>query len=119
MPRTSEVDTFVSELGHPLESAINAVRDIVLGVDARIIETIKWKSPTFVFDENIASIEPRSKKQVSVLFHQGAKLPGKHPALEGGGGTVRYLRFADESDVRRKRKDLENAIRAWIALKEG
>jgi hypothetical protein len=62
MPRTPEVDTFVSELGHPLQAAIDAVRDIVLGVDARIVETIKWKSPTFVFEGNIASIEPRSKK---------------------------------------------------------
>ena len=119
MPRTQEVDTFVSELGHPLEEAINAVRDIVLGVDSRIVETIKWKSPTFVFDGNIASIEPRSKKHVSVLFHQGAKLPGRHPQLEGGGGTVRYMRFADQADVARKRAGLENAIRAWIALKEG
>jgi hypothetical protein len=119
MPRAAEVDTFVSELGHPLEAAINAVRDIVLGIDARIVETIKWKSPTFVFEGNIASIEPRSKKQVSVLFHQGAKLPGRHPRLEGGGGTVRYLRFADEADVTRKRADLEKAIRAWIELKEG
>jgi hypothetical protein len=54
-----------------------------------------------------------------VLFHQGAKLPGKHPKLEGGGGTVKYLRLADEADVARKRKDLEKAIRAWITLKEG
>ena len=118
MRRTPEVDTFVSELGHPLEAAINTVRDVVLGVDPRIVETIKWKSPTFVFQGNIASIEPRSKKQVSVLFHQGAKLPGKHPMLEGGGGTVRYLRFADEADVARKRRHLENAISAWIELKE-
>ena len=49
MPRTPEVDTFVSELGHPLEAVINTVRDVVLGVDPRIVETIKWKSPTFVF----------------------------------------------------------------------
>jgi len=90
--RDPAVDAFVSGLDHPLEAAIDAVRDVVLGVDARIVETIKWKSPTFMFQGNIASIEPRSKKQVSVLFHQGAKLPGKHPALEGGGETVRYLR---------------------------
>jgi hypothetical protein len=119
MPRDPEVDTFVVGLAHPLEGAIDLVRDIVLGVDDRITETIKWKSPTFVFEGNIASIEPRSKKQVSVLFHQGAKLPGKHPKLEGGGGTVKYIRFADEADVARKRKDLEKAIRAWITLKEG
>jgi hypothetical protein len=119
MPRAPEVDAFVSDLGHPLEAAINAVRDVVLGVDSRIVETIKWKSPTFVLEGNIASIEPRSKKQVSVLFHQGAKLPGRHPRLEGGGGTVRYLRFVDEADVIRKRADLERAIRAWIDLKGG
>jgi len=119
MPRDPDVDAFVTELQHPLGAAIDAVRDVVLGVDPRIAETIKWKSPTFMFQGNIASIEPRSKKQVSVLFHQGAELPGKHPKLEGGGGTVKYLRFADEADVERKRKDLEKAIRAWIALKEG
>jgi hypothetical protein len=53
------------------------------------------------------------------MFHQGAKLPGKHPALEGGGATVRYLRFTDEADVAKKRKDLEDAVRAWIQLKGG
>lgn len=117
MSKDPEVDAFVTGLGHPLEAAIDRVRTIVLGVDRRITETIKWKSPTFVFEGNIASIEPRSKKQVSLLFHQGAKLPGRHRALEGGGETVRYMRFADEADVRRKRKDLEAAIRAWIELK--
>ena len=119
MPRDPDVDAFVSSLDHPLEPGIQAVRDVVLAVDPRITETIKWTSPTFVFEGNIASIEPRSKKQVSLLFHQGAKLPGAHPKLEGGGETVRYMRFADAADVATKRKDLEKAIRAWIELKEG
>jgi len=113
------VDAFVVGLGHPLEAEIDQVRDAVLALDPRITETIKWKSPTFVFEGNIASIDPRSKKHVSLMFHQGAKLPGTHPALEGGGGTVRYLRFADEADVKKKRKDLEKAVRAWIELKGG
>jgi hypothetical protein len=51
------------------------------------------------------------------MFHQGAKLPGRHPALEGGGGTVRYLRFRDRADVRAKRADLRAAIQAWIAMR--
>jgi hypothetical protein len=119
MPRDPEVDAFVAELGHPLDAAIRSVREVVLEVDARIGETIKWKSPTFVFEGNIASIDPRSKKHVSLMFHQGAKLPGTHPELEGGGATVRYMRFVDEADVERKRAHLERAVRAWIALKEG
>ena len=113
------MDAFVVGLGHPLEAEIDQVRDAVLALDPRITETIKWKSPTFVFEGNIASIDPRSKKQVSLMFHQGAKLPGTHPALEGGGGTVRYLRFADAADVRKKRKDLERAVQGWIEFKGG
>ncbi len=53
------------------------------------------------------------------MFHQGASLPGKHPRLEGGGGTVRYLRFADADDVKQKKGDLEAAVKAWIKLKDG
>jgi hypothetical protein len=67
----------------------------------------------------MASIDPRSKKHVSLMFHQGATLPGKHPRLEGGGGTVRYLRFADLDDVKAMRRDLETAVRAWCDLKSG
>ena len=48
----------------------------------------------------------------------GASLPGKHPQLEGGGSTVRYMRFANSDDVKAKRRDLEAAVRAWCKLKE-
>lgn len=95
------------------------VRKIVLGTDPRLTETIKWKSPTFVFEGNMASIDPRSKKHVQLMFHQGASLPGKHPKLEGGGGTVRYMRFADVDDVKAKREDLQAAVRSWCSLKAG
>jgi hypothetical protein len=117
VPKNSDVDTWFEELDHPLKDAMLRARGVILGADRRITETIKWKSPTFVFEGNIASIEPRAKKHVSVLFHQGASLPGKHPLLEGGGGTVRYMRFEDLKDVRAKEKDLRAAVRAWCDLK--
>jgi hypothetical protein len=112
MGTSSEVTAWFRGLEHPLKDAMLQVRKIILGTDPRISETIKWKSPTFVFEANMASIDPRSKKHVQLMFHQGAKLPGRHPRLEGGGGTVRYLRFADLSDVEAKRRDLEAAVRA-------
>jgi hypothetical protein len=95
------------------------VRKIVLGTDRRLTETIKWKSPTFVFEGTMASIDPWSKKHVQLMFHQGASLPGKHPKLEGGGGTVRYMRFAGVDDVKAKREDLQAAVRSWCSLKPG
>lgn len=116
MPKSAEVDAWFDALDHPLKEAMLRVRRIILGADRRITETIKWKSPTFVFQGNNASIDPRTKKHVNLLFHQGASLPGKHPHLEGGGATVRYMRFADLEDVRAKKTDLEAAIRAACKL---
>jgi len=114
-----EVEAWFRDLDHPLKDAMVQVRQVILGTDQRMDETIKWKSPTFVFEGNMASIDPRSKKQVQVMFHQGAALPGRHPQLEGGGGTVRYMRFVDLADVKAKRGDLQAAVRAWCDLKSG
>lgn len=38
-------------------------------------------------DGNIASFSP-AKNFVSLMFHRGAELPGKHPRLEGDGQLV-------------------------------
>jgi hypothetical protein len=117
MGQNPEVDAWFEEFDHPLKGAMLQVRKVILGTDRRLEETIKWKSPTFTFEGNMASIDPRSKKHVQLMFHQGAKLPGKHPKLEGGGGTVRYMRFADVAEVKAMKGDLQAAVRAWIELK--
>lgn len=119
MGATPEVDVWFKDLDHPLKDAMLLVRKVILATDRRVEETIKWKSPTFVFEGNMASIDPRSKRHVSLMFHQGAKLPGKHPRLEGGGATVRYMRFTDLAEVKANKRELEAAVRAWIELKEG
>jgi hypothetical protein len=113
------VEAWFGELEHPLKDAMLRVRKIVLAAEPCVREAIKWKSPTFMFEGNLASIDPRSKKHVSLMSHQGAALPGKHPGLEGGGGTVRYMRFADDRDVTAKRRDIEAAVRAACKLNEG
>jgi hypothetical protein len=112
-----EVEAWFRDFDHPLKDAMVQVRKVILATDRRMGETIKWKSPTFVFEGNMASIDPRSKKLVQLMFHEGAALPGRHPRLEGGGGTVRYMRFTDLADVKAKRADLEAAVRAWCDVK--
>ena len=116
--RNPEVENWLEEKAHPLDAAMRRARDIILGVDPRVTETIKWKTPTFAFEGNIASFNP-AKHFVSLMFHRGSEIPGDHPHLEGDGKLVRTMRFADEADVDAKRADLEAAIRAWIELKTG
>lgn len=112
-----EVDAWLEQIDHPLVEAMRLTRRIILGTDARITESIKWSTPTFAFQGNIASFQPRAKNFVSLLFHRGAEIPGDHPRLEGDAPLARVMRFRDVDEVQQARADLEAVIRAWCASK--
>ncbi|HEX2152470.1 MAG TPA: DUF1801 domain-containing protein [Acidimicrobiia bacterium] len=115
--RNSEVDAWFDKKKHPLEDAMQAVRDVALSADPRIEESIKWSTPTYSYRGNIFSFNP-AKNFVSLLFHTGAKIPGDHPGLEGEGETARVMRFADVDDVHRRSEELAGVLRAWCRWKD-
>lgn len=117
MPRNTEVDRWFETYDNPMKPVVQAARDVILAADPRMDECIKWKSPTFTFKGNLASFNPRSKAHASLMFHTGAKIPGDHACLEGGGDTARYMRFESVEDVAAKRAELEQVVRAWIEWK--
>jgi hypothetical protein len=92
-------------------------REIILGADDRVTETIKWSTPTFVYKGNILSFTP-SKTGVSLMFHRGAEIPGDHPRLEGDGRLVRTMRFTDKNRVEAGRHDIETAVAAWCGWRD-
>lgn len=112
MATNPEVDVWFDEYEHPAKDAMLLVRDIILA-DDRMTETIKWKSPTFMYEGNMASFNPRTKSHVSLMFHTGASIPGEHPRLEGGGETARYMKFADVADVESAQGEIEAVVKAW------
>jgi hypothetical protein len=116
--RNPEVDRSLDEAGHPLDATMRRARDIILGADGRVTEAVKWKTPTFSYEGNIASFNP-SKQVVSIMFHRGAEIPGDHPRLEGDGKLVRTMRFRGLDELEAGRVDLEAAIRAWCDWKAG
>ena len=117
MGRTAEVDAWFDDYDNPMKDVVLAVRDVILE-DERITETIKWKSPTFVYEGNMASFNPRSKKHASLMFHTGASIPGDHPRLTGGGETARYMTFADLDEVAQAADDLRAVVTAWCDSRE-
>jgi hypothetical protein len=117
MKRNPAVDAWFEKKRHPLEDAMQAVRELALNADPRVTESIKWSTPTYEYQGNIFSFNPATKF-VSLLFHQGAKLPGKHKGLEGDGDTARVMRFADLADVRKRGNELTAVVRAWCKWKD-
>ena len=106
------VDEWFAAYEHPAKDAMLRVREIILS-DDRMSETIKWKSPTFMFDGNMASFNPRTKAHVSLMFHTGATIPGAHPRLEGGGATARYMKFENLADVEDAAGEIRAIVDAW------
>ena len=112
MNRNPEVDRWLDEADHPLDATLRRAREIILSADDRVTESIKWKTPTFAFEGNIASFNP-SKNVVSIMFHRGAEIPGDHPRLEGEGKLARTMRFTNLDQLEAGRGELEAVIRAW------
>jgi hypothetical protein len=93
------------------------VRQAILASDPRVTESIKWSTPTFSYNGDIASFIPQAKGFVSLLFHRGAEIPGRHPRLVGDSRLARTMRFASASELSRHKQDLANVIRAWCDLR--
>ncbi len=111
--RNPDVEAWLERYENPMKPVVLAARDVILDADPRIGEVIKWSTPTFVYQGNLASFQPRAKQFASLLFHGGASIPGEHPILEGGGDTARYLRLESVEAVERQRTALEAVVRAW------
>lgn len=112
------MDQWLDDDDHPLDATMRRAREIILGSDGRVSESIKWKTPTFDYKGNIASFSP-SKNVVSIMFHRGSEIPGDHPRLEGDGRLVRTMRFTDLDQLEAGRAELEAVIRAWCDWKDG
>jgi hypothetical protein len=110
--RNPDVDAWFADYDNPLKDAMLRVREIILE-EPRMSETIKWKTPTFTHRGNMASFNPRSKAHVSLMFHNGASIPGEHARLEGGGDVGRYMRLADLAEVEAAADDLRSVVAAW------
>jgi uncharacterized protein YdhG (YjbR/CyaY superfamily) len=113
MGKNKEVEAWLARYDNPMKPVVMRIREIILAADERIGECIKWQAPTFTFEGNLASFFPKSKLHASLMFHQGAQIPGKHPRLEGGGATARVMKIASVADANKAKRDLERIVRAW------
>lgn len=113
-----EVDTYLESKNHPMTAEIRAVRRIILETDDRMLEVIKWSSPTFMYKGNMASFFMNAKKFVSLMFHKGALMNDNTGLLEGDGKEGRVARFENLEDIEKKKKSLQTVVREWIRMQD-
>jgi hypothetical protein len=116
--RNPEVDEWFATYDNPQKDVLLAMRKAILESDDRIEESIKWKSPTFMYKGNIASFNPRSRQHASLMFHTGSSIPGDFPHLEGSGEVARYLKVADLAQAKVLAPELVALFKAWCDMKD-
>ena len=80
-------------------------------------ECVKYGTLTFGYDGDFATIVQASdKKQASLMFNRGARIPGKYPHLEGSHPSARFMRFADPAEAKARSGELSKIVAAWLSL---
>lgn len=118
MSKGNEVDAWFAKYENPMKEVVQRVRELILASDPRVEECIKWQAPTFTYLGNLASFFPKSKQHASLMFHLGAKIPGKHPRLEGTAATGRLMKFSSVAEANAAKAELKRVVRAWCDWRE-
>lgn len=111
-----EVEDWFAWNKPPAEAVMRRVRETILDADPRVSEYLKYGSVLFGHNGDMAAFVQAKKKQVSVMFNRGARIPGSFPHLEGTGPTARFMRFADLAEAEARGAELSQVVRAWCEL---
>ncbi len=68
------VDALMNELNHPCKESVRALRALILSVDPRIHEEIKWNAPSFYITDHFATFKLRPLTSIQLVLHTGAKV---------------------------------------------
>jgi hypothetical protein len=80
-------------------------------------EFVKYGMLTFGYQGDFATfVRVTNKKQVSLMFNRGARIPGKLPHLEGSGPSARFMRFAGPGEAQGRAAEISKIVAAWCSL---
>lgn len=120
------VTAFIKTLEPGLAEVVQAVREVILGVDPSIGEQIKWNSPSFFYSGEMKAFDPKEYKRDLVVvnvhrgrallvFPTGATIKDKSGVLEGDyKDGRRMVNIIDLKDLADKKQSLQLVIREWL-----
>jgi hypothetical protein len=118
------VDAKIAELDPTLGPIVQSVREVILKVDRKVTEGIKWNSPSFYLNDWFATVNVRGQQGVMVVLHHGAKardLSALPEALDDPANLLQWhgkdrasITFVGAADFREQKKAFAKIIKAWL-----
>ena len=108
------VETYFLNKDEKFKELLFILRSIIIGMDSRIVETVKYKIPFYIYKKNLCYINVVKDKYVDLGFVDGFKLPNTYNKLIAGNNRklMKSLRFfsIDDFDEEVVRATLLEAI---------
>jgi uncharacterized protein YdhG (YjbR/CyaY superfamily) len=108
--KTENVESYMEKLDHPLKAEVQALRDIIKGVNENITEQIKWNAPSYRYKDYIATFNLRATHHVHLIFHNPVIASIESEILEGNYPDRRMVYFTDMNDVNAKKAAVEYVV---------
>lgn len=121
----NEVSDFLDLQKHPFRSEIELLRNIILSVNNKLTENIKWNGPNY-FVENEDRITMRIQppvEQVQLIFHRGAKkqeqpknklITSTSKLLIWKENDRAVITYKSMKDIENSSSELSDIIKDWI-----
>jgi uncharacterized protein YdhG (YjbR/CyaY superfamily) len=129
MQKYKTVEDFLNDLDTDKRLQVNTLRDLILEVEPKLEERIKWNAPSYVKDgeDRITFNLMNRQGAVKLVLHMGATKKedkkGK-PVLDTTYGLGEWnsnmrvtLTFQNLTDINTKADKLKQLIADWLALK--
>lgn len=119
------VSDFLEQQNHPFRDEIELLRNIILSVDNKLTENIKWNGPNYSY-ENEDRITMRVQPpvaQVQLIFHRGAKKqePSKDKLIANISKLLNWkendraiITYKSMKDIEDSKSELSYIIKDWI-----
>ena len=122
---TQLVSAYIEKLEEPIKEIVEALRQIILSIDAEIAEEIKWNAPSFYYSGEMKPFNPKEyrrhiivmnlHKRILMVFPSGEKIENASGLLTGDYKDGRRLiEVKTMDDVKSITPALQAAIRDWL-----
>ena len=96
--RSKNVDSWISEHDPAIRQICEALRNVVLGAEPELKETVKWGNPVYEKADKVVYLSA-NEQYVTLGFFKGARLTDPGDRIEGTGRNMRHVKVRALEDI--------------------
>lgn len=113
MPRSKNVDSWISEHDPSLRQIAEALRNLILSIGPDLKESVKWGNPMYQGNDRVLYLSA-TETYVSLGFFDGASLDDPNGRIDGTGKRMRHVKVRALEDI--DTDQFESWIREALAI---